>query len=210
MNTLPEIKTENQGPKKTRGEAYVAEFLSDHDFLDMDAEWIAESINNGSIAPNAADELAKHSAYAGTPGLQYIAQWLAPNCGDFLDACHICECINDRRVIVCDQCHFVHLNLESAGCDVCAQLPAALRFQDSVDDILDQLILDGPADLIEARTDRATAISHLLLSGYDCAAALLWGAMGEAIIPLRPKDSPEPKREGKGDDGGGANLRMAA
>lgn len=160
---------------------------------------------NQAASETIEQTLSKNAAYAGTPGLQYIAQWLDPNLGDQFDACSICEYINNGRLVACDHCHFLHLNLESAGCDVCAQLPAALRFGDSVDDIIEQLIADGPADLTEARTDRAKALSELLLGGYNCAVALIWGAMGEAIRPLRRDDAPKPDN---GD--GGAGLRLAA
>lgn len=146
-------------------------------------------------------------AYAGTPGLAYVDDFL-PGIG--LNGDWIADAVNTGALLVCPRCFFVHLPRLPLpllihetdpppvdACDVCAHAPAAaeLNYQFSA-----EMFLVSREELGEARTERALLFFQLWMGASLAADTWVLAALGDAlagvkdtsrreVVPPAPKES---------------------
>lgn len=136
----------------TPGEAYLTEFLPN---ITDDADWLAESINNGTLL------VCPRCHFLRLQGRPFP-----------LDPILI------RRIEAGEQAAPVD------GCDVCALLPEACRLP-IVPVYIEKALRGAAEDLTEQREKRALLLYALWEGPVNAADALLWAKMGQALEDVR-------------------------
>ena len=136
----------------TPGEAYLTEFLPN---ITDDADWLAESINNGTLL------ICPRCHFLRLQGRPFP-----------LDPILV------RRIETGEQPAPVD------GCDVCAMLPEACRLP-IVPVYVEKALKGAAEDLTEQREKRALLLYALWEGPVNAADALLWARMGQALEDVR-------------------------